>query len=61
MKKQIYDEKNGLSYTLHGDYYLPDLEINEEEPTQIDLAILDIMLQQNISIDRNVKFLFHKS
>ncbi len=31
MKKQIYDEKNGLSYTLHGDYYLPDLEINEEE------------------------------
>ena len=33
MKKQIYDEKNGLSYTLHGDYYLPDLEINEEEST----------------------------
>ena len=33
MKKQIYDEKNGLSYTLHGDYYLPYLEINEEEPT----------------------------
>ena len=33
MEKQIYDEKNGLSYTLHGDYYLPDLEINEEEPT----------------------------
>lgn len=33
MKKQIYDEKNGMSYTLHGDYYLPDLEINEEEPT----------------------------
>lgn len=33
MKKQIYDEKNGLNYTLHGDYYLSDLEINEEEPT----------------------------
>ena len=33
MKKQIYDEKNGLSYILNGDYYLPDLEINEEEPT----------------------------
>lgn len=33
MEKKIYDEKNGLSYTLHGDYYLPDLEINEEEPT----------------------------
>lgn len=33
MKKQIYDEKNGLSYTLPVDYYLPNLEINEEEPT----------------------------
>ena len=31
MKKQIYDEKNGLSYTLHGDYYLPCLVIPEEE------------------------------
>ena len=26
MKKQIYDEKNGLNYTLHGDYYPPDLD-----------------------------------
>ena len=33
MKKQIYDAKNGMSYTLHGDYYLPDLVLNEEEPT----------------------------
>ena len=33
MKKQIYDEKTGLSYTLPVDYYLPNLEINEEEPT----------------------------
>ena len=32
MKKQIYDEKNGMSYTLYGDYYLPDLVLNEEEP-----------------------------
>lgn len=32
MKKQIYDEKNGMSYTLHGDYYLPDLVLNEEKP-----------------------------
>lgn len=32
MKKQIYDEKNGMSYTLHGDYYLPDLVLREEEP-----------------------------
>ena len=32
MEKHIYDEKNGLSYTLCGNYYLPDLVLNEEEP-----------------------------
>ena len=32
MEKHVYDEKNGLSYTLCGDYYLPDLVLNEEEP-----------------------------
>ena len=33
MEKHVYDEKNGLSYTLCGDYYLPDLVLNEEEAT----------------------------
>ena len=33
METHIYDEKNGLSYTLHGDYYLPDLVLREEKPT----------------------------
>lgn len=33
MEKQIYDKNNGLSYTLHSDYYIPDLKLNEEEPT----------------------------
>ena len=33
MKKHIYDESNGLGYTLHGDYYLPDLSANEDELT----------------------------
>ena len=32
METHIYDEKNGLSYTLHGDYYLPNLVLNEEKP-----------------------------
>ena len=31
MDKHIYDEKNGLGYTLYGDYYLPDLEFPEDE------------------------------
>ena len=25
MEKHIYNEQTGISYTLHGDYYLPDL------------------------------------
>ena len=25
LPKNIRDSKNGLDYTLHGDYYLPDL------------------------------------
>ena len=33
MEKHVYDEKNGLSYALCGNYYLPDLVLNEEEPT----------------------------
>ena len=30
LKKHIYDEKNGLHYTLIGDYYIPDLKLPEE-------------------------------
>ena len=31
MKKQIYDEKNGLWYELVGDYYLPCLKLPEKD------------------------------
>lgn len=31
MEKVIYDEKNGLWYELHGDYYIPCLKLPEEE------------------------------
>lgn len=31
MDKHIYNEQTGISYTLHGDYYLPDLALPEEE------------------------------
>lgn len=53
MKKQIYDEKNGLSYTLHGDYYLPDLEINEEESTY---GKYGIMRKQFLKEYRSVRY-----
>ena len=53
MRKRIYDEKNGLSYTLHGDYYLPDLEINEEEPTY---GKYGIMRNQFLKEHRSAKY-----
>ena len=28
----VHDERNGLDYTLFGDYYLPDLEVPETPP-----------------------------
>lgn len=31
MEKHIYDEKNGLWYELQGDYYIPCLELPDEE------------------------------
>ena len=37
MKKHITDEKTGISYTLHGDYYLPDLELPAEEERPIGI------------------------
>ena len=29
LKKHIYDESNGLYYTLEGDYYIPDMKLPE--------------------------------
>lgn len=31
MKQRIFDEKNGLWYELHGDYYLPCLTVPEQK------------------------------
>ena len=37
MKKRIYNEQTGISYTLQGDYYLPDLALPEQEDKTIGL------------------------
>lgn len=37
MKKHIYDEKNGISYTLQGDFYLPDIGLPNEEQQPVGL------------------------
>ena len=54
MKKHIYDESNGLSYTLHGDYYLPDLAVNEEEPTYGKYGMLRKQFLKERSEERRV-------
>ena len=35
MNQQIHDQKNGLTYTLHGDYYLPNLNLTDTDKTPI--------------------------
>lgn len=35
LQKYKTDERTGISYTLHGDYYLPDLTLSEEETQPI--------------------------
>ena len=37
MEKHIYDEKNGLWYELHGDYYLPCRTVPDEEQRPIGI------------------------
>lgn len=37
MEKHITDEKTGISYTLQGDYYLPDLALPPEEEQPIGI------------------------
>ena len=37
MEKHIYNEQTGIGYTLQGDYYLPDLELPEQEDNPIGL------------------------
>ena len=35
MNKQIHDQKNGLTYTLCGDYYLPDINLSDADKTPL--------------------------
>lgn len=38
MKKSFTDKRTGVSYTLQGDYYLPDLELPAEEQQPIGVC-----------------------
>ena len=37
MEKHIHNEQTGISYTLQGDYYLPNLALPDEEEQPIGL------------------------
>ena len=37
MKQQFTDERTGISYTLQGDYYLPDLGLPAEEQVEVGI------------------------
>ena len=37
MKQHFTDERTGISYTLQGDYYLPDLALPAEEQQPIGI------------------------
>lgn len=36
LKKKITDEKTGISYTLVGDYYIPNIKLEQEEKVQLN-------------------------
>ena len=36
LEKEITDEKTGINYTLVGDYYLPNLKLEQEEKVQLN-------------------------
>ena len=35
LNRQIRDQKNGLAYTLHGNYYIPNLSLSDTDKTPI--------------------------
>ena len=48
MKKHITDEKTGISYTLYGDYYLPDLTLPAEKDEFVKKCSAKSMTQISI-------------
>ena len=56
MNKHITDEKTGISYTLQGDYYLPDLALPPEEEQSIG-----VWGQRHLRYIRQHKRLLHSN
>ena len=59
LEKEITDEKTGISYTLVGDYYLPNLKLKQEEKVQLNkygLLRLDY-LKKNKKAELSIMFM----
>ena len=59
LEKEITDEKTGISYTLVGDYYLPNLKLEQEEKVQLNkygLLRLDY-LKKHKKVDFSIMFM----
>ena len=59
LEKEITDEKTGISYTLVGDYYLPNLKLEQEEKVQLNkygLLRLDY-LKEHKKVDFSIMFM----
>ena len=59
LEKEITDEKTGISYTLVGDYYLPNLKLEQEEKVQLNkygLLRLDY-LKEHKKVDLSIMFM----
>lgn len=54
MKKEIYDESNGLYYTLHGDYYLPNLVLPES--AKVSLGRYGILRREYLKEHKTVTY-----
>lgn len=59
LKKEITDEKTGIDYTLVGDYYLPNLKLEQEEKITLNkygLLRLDY-LKKHKKIELSIMFM----
>ena len=54
LKKHIFDERNGLHYTFVCDYYIPDLQLQEEN---LSIGIWKPICQGEITLELYI-FLF---
>ena len=59
LEKEITDDKTGISYTLVGDYYLPNLKLEQEEKVRLNkygLLRLDY-LKEHKKVDFSIMFM----